>query len=225
MNLMTNLIKTIFKILRFLFQATIIPVLIFLIGLLFSHIMRAYDDPLIKAVRAKDINQVESLLKHGANVNVSENTFLRDSLNPIHIASEFGPIENVKLLLDHGADVNTKTVHNVTPLHFAAQGKNIFIANLLIERGARVDAEDYDGRTPLDWIAGKKWASSEMIDFLELREDVLIIRQKVHSKDEYDRFLDLAEKDKEFRQLKNITRLRSDQEFKDYIDQLKKCGQ
>lgn len=170
MDFIKNFSKKLFNILNFLFQAFIVPVLIIFLGVLSIYIIREFDDPLIRAVRAKDVNQVEFLLKHGANVNVLERTFSRDALNPIHLASEYGPIEIVKLLLDHGADVNTKTSFNATPLHFAAQGKYISIAKLLIDRGAQVDAKDNAGRTPLNWIEGKEWASPEMIDFLKFQK-------------------------------------------------------
>lgn len=60
---------------------------------------------------------VKILLENG-NVNV--NVEGSDSLYPIHYASMNDNLDTVKLLIENGAIINTKTLEDITPLHLAA---------------------------------------------------------------------------------------------------------
>lgn len=55
----------------------------------------------------------------------------------------------ILLLLENGADANTKPFWGGTPLHLAAQHGHIGIACALVKSGASVDAVDADGRCAL----------------------------------------------------------------------------
>ena len=81
---------------------------------------------------AIDINKVgivQSLLKHGANVNAVDqfgsgsSQYARDP-------------EIVKLLIDHGARVNYRNIHGVSPMTSAASQGNVKKMILLAEAGA-----------------------------------------------------------------------------------------
>lgn len=72
------------------------------------------------------------------------------------LASQYGHVEIVRLLLDAGEDPNRYNppgchAHS-TPLHQAAYSGYEPVVRLFVERGARLDLRDtvYDG-TPLDW--------------------------------------------------------------------------
>lgn len=63
-----------------------------------------------------------------------------------------GHYEVVKLLIEHGADVNArKGTYNTVeiPLMYAVQYERFDIAKLLIDNGADVNTKDNDGKTPL----------------------------------------------------------------------------
>jgi hypothetical protein len=64
-------------------------------------------------------------------------------------ASEKGDIKKVTLLLENGADVNTKDNDGWTPLMHAAEKGHKEVVELLIEKGADVNTKDNDGWTPL----------------------------------------------------------------------------
>ena len=61
-------------------------------------------------------------------------------------AAENGHLDNVRVLIEQGADVNHRADRGYTPLHFAGTPE---IAELLIQHGADLEAMDGKGDTPL----------------------------------------------------------------------------
>ncbi len=59
----------------------------------------------------------------------------------------------LKLLLDDGADPDTKDVAGWSPLHYARN--NADLTKLLLEEGANPNIRTRDGDTPLHLVAGK----------------------------------------------------------------------
>ena len=59
---------------------------------------------------------------------------------PLHYCAKNDFVEVAKLLLQSGAQVNSKTNEGNTPLHFAAYFNRIDMLKLLIENGAQIDA-------------------------------------------------------------------------------------
>ena len=132
------------------------------------------------------------LIENGANVNAKINSSFNIKINgeitnvlenftPLHLAVMNDNIETAKLLIEHGADVNTtdavytplyevrslqmiklliengaNVLHTnrfgTTPLHLARTAQ---IAKVLIENGADVNAESYGETTPLHSLLGK----------------------------------------------------------------------
>jgi ankyrin repeat protein len=72
----------------------------------------------------------------------------------LHQAAADGDIEQVKLLISKGADVNAKDGEEKTPLHHAAKAGKMEIVQMLVEAGSDVNAKDRRGRTPLR-LAGR----------------------------------------------------------------------
>lgn len=100
--------------------------------------------PLKQAIGEGDINAFRDLLNKGANVNES---VLCDDLAglsygsfPLLIcAAGYGNNDAIKLLLDKGVDINTKSTFGWTALSSAAYEGKTKTAQLLIDRGADVD--------------------------------------------------------------------------------------
>ena len=108
------------------------------------------------------------LITQGANVNTR---LLNTGETPLHnaIAKADRPhfVFVVQLLLEHGADVNAKTVAGMetgafmrdvrtrgeTPLHRAAAYADERIVSLLLEHGADREARDVNGDSPLSWAS------------------------------------------------------------------------
>ena len=95
--------------------------------------------------------------------------------NPLIInAAVNGQVEEVKSLLDLGADVNVRNGSDWTPLHFAAWNGHSTVASILLQNDARVDAVTIYRSTPLHlaWKGG-----------LEVAEVLIISGAKIDARD------------------------------------------
>ena len=90
------------------------------------------------------------LLEQGVDVNVLD----ENHNTPLHSASSCGLLENVQLLLDHGAKSDAENVHGQIPLHLVSQrqayrDENANVTRLLLQQGIDVNARDKQQATPL----------------------------------------------------------------------------
>ena len=107
------------------------------------------DRKLFKAASKGDLKGIEEALKAGANIEKKASAFLNYSMAPLNIAALNGYPEALRLLLDKGADINTRDSYGETPLMNAILKKNIKSATLLLERGADPKAGASAGRSAL----------------------------------------------------------------------------
>ena len=113
-------------------------------------LLKRAGDALYWSARAGDLSQCESLLAIGANVNHVRGV---NNHTPLHAASLGGRTPVVKLLIEHGADIEAKNRIGSTPLHCAAQEGHLATARLLVTRGARTDAATEYGVMPIHLAA------------------------------------------------------------------------
>lgn len=114
-----------------------------------SWLSRAAPDPTITKL----------LLENGQTVARS---------GALHMAALRGALESMRLLIDHGADVDERLPEDGlprsrrslyaswTPMHFAAYGGQRDAVNLLENEGARTDVEDENGKTPFQLLAERQ---------------------------------------------------------------------
>ena len=67
---------------------------------------------------------------------------------PINIAATRGSIDEMILLLAHGADINAAGEHGYLPIHNAVEQDKVEAISWLIEHGALVNARNDIGLTP-----------------------------------------------------------------------------
>lgn len=72
-----------------------------------------------------------------------------DNWSALHLACNEGHFEVIKLLIEHGSDIEAKTSMERRPLHFVAMKGYYEILMLLIENNCFINAQDMDFCTPL----------------------------------------------------------------------------
>ena len=65
--------------------------------------------------------------------------YFQEQQTPLHIAARLGNVDNVVLLLQHGASPNAVTKDQYTPLHIAAKEGHEEVASVLLEHDANLN--------------------------------------------------------------------------------------
>ena len=109
------------------------------------------DRELFQAIENGNAEQVQGLLKEGANPN-AVNEYGESALQ---LAVEKGSFEMVEALIQEGADVNkvATALEAQAPLLVAAEKGDEKIVELLLEAGADVDYKDEQGKTALHYTS------------------------------------------------------------------------
>ena len=114
---------------------------------------------LIRESARNELNEMRRQLRMGADVDYVDMKMIGGvdmSFTPLIMASNFGHVPAVTLLIESGADVNMpEPCGGLTALHASAQQGNVPVMQLLISKGARIDASCKLGRTPLHGAAVK----------------------------------------------------------------------
>ena len=110
--------------------------------------------PLHFAAMGGHVDAARALLEAGADPNaMSRHRFVK--VRPLHTATALdissGDPEIVRVLLEHGADVNGRSDEGgFTPLHNASGSGAAELVRILLEHGADPNATTDDGRTSAD---------------------------------------------------------------------------
>uniref|UniRef100_A0A8C6RGH6 Protein fem-1 homolog A n=1 Tax=Nannospalax galili TaxID=1026970 RepID=A0A8C6RGH6_NANGA len=126
----------------------------------------------------------------------------RNGFTPLHMAVDkettnvgryrvgvFPSLPVVKVLLDCGADPDSRDFDNNTPLHIAAQNSCPAVMNTLIEAGAHVDATNAFKKTAFELLDEKLLARSTMQPFNHVSLQCLAARALDRNKIPYKGFI------------------------------------
>ena len=110
-----------------------------------------YIDPIIiHAALDGHLLLLEFLCSIGVNVHQARS---RSFPSPLHAAIHDEQLPVIRLLIQHGADCNTRYSDGQTPLFYAVTKISLDVVRLLVEMGgASVDIRDDHGRTAINWI-------------------------------------------------------------------------
>jgi tetratricopeptide (TPR) repeat protein len=117
------------------------------------------------AVTAGDIDRIKQLLSQDPSVLESTADRGGAGLTPLQTACLKDNVDVVRLLLDHGANIEAHWwINNATPLLLALHSKCSQVAMFLVSKGANVKARDKMGRTTLKYATEQK--NDELIKLL-----------------------------------------------------------
>jgi ankyrin repeat protein len=119
------------------------------------------DDLLAQAIKSKNLEIVQILLKAGVKLNAIANDYDRGTA--LHLAVEAKRLDMVAALLGAGAKTEVKNRYGYTPLHLAVRNGNIELVKMLLMAGADPKSKNDDDETPLDLAE-----SREKLEIIEL---------------------------------------------------------
>ena len=96
-----------------------------------------------------------ALLSHGASANSTKGELGQTALHLVLKGNRRGQdgIRIVRLLLEHGADVNAQDSNKETPLHLASYYGEFAIVRALLIHGANPNGANIHGQTPLHLLS------------------------------------------------------------------------
>uniref|UniRef100_A0A1I8EX71 ANK_REP_REGION domain-containing protein n=1 Tax=Wuchereria bancrofti TaxID=6293 RepID=A0A1I8EX71_WUCBA len=104
------------------------------------------EDIFLSACLSGDLEEVQTLLSDGANINTST----VDGLTALHQAVIDGKPKMVQFLVEHGANVNAQDNEGWTPLHAAACCGNVDLVEYLCAGGADLSVTNSDKELAVD---------------------------------------------------------------------------
>jgi ankyrin repeat protein len=152
--------------------------------------------PLLRAAKALDAPAVKLLVEFGAKLDLPNNA----GITPVMAAAGMGSVDadtrgvyttedtpqrsvdTLRILLDAGADVNSRDPRGQTPIHAASfWGWNAAV-QFLFDRGADPAVKDNGGKTPIDSAMGRNGGNSRGGQRIDVHEDTARLLEQLIEK-------------------------------------------
>ena len=121
-------------------------------SLLSHHAVAKYMD-LTRAMQYLGSRNLSLILDRGADIEARDSDYKK---TPLMCASESGSVEAVKILLEHGARVESRDYVGHTALSYAASNARLDVVSLLLQHDSDPNLEDYNWTSPLIAAASGK---------------------------------------------------------------------
>ena len=118
--------------------------------------------PLIIASNCNNLNVVNSLIKHGANIHLVDR-YGRTALHYSITVVDHDSVTVLRSLIKNGADVNALTNDKCSPLMMSSLSGSVNVVTILVENGANMDIQNQDGDTALHYAVCATRNSSEVV--------------------------------------------------------------
>ncbi len=122
------------------------------------------------AIRNNNFEEVKQCIENNKN-SVHEKADDDHQATPLHLASYFGLLNIVKLLIENDANLEAKAKGGWTPLSLACFERRLKVVKFLIEQGADLTAKNHSNDTPLNYINEERLAFDDW--FPEHRKELL----------------------------------------------------
>jgi ankyrin repeat protein len=109
------------------------------------------DRPIFAAVKSCDADRVRRILARDRRAVWRR--IKKSRAMPLHWAARKCGPQVVRLLLDRGAPLTSRTRTGAMPLHWAAARGRVDTIKYLLDRGAWLEAKTFRGATPMHWAA------------------------------------------------------------------------
>ena len=116
---------------------------------------------LAEVAKRGDLEAVSRLLESGVDVDMEDN---KPHATALMWAAHEGYPDIVRLLIEHGAEIDKRKVTSETALCFAAQQGWIEAIKVLVQHGADVNISGWQGASALE--AARKKGHQEVEDYL-----------------------------------------------------------
>jgi len=130
-----------------------------------EYLELANRTPLMYAACYGSVVVLEAMVSASVNIDIDTPNQL-GRWTALHFASDAGRLDNVKVLLEHGASVDRPSGSDRTALHIACVKGNLDIVSTLIDHGADLGCKDLDG-----WLALHFASYNKHIEIVKLLLD------------------------------------------------------
>lgn len=131
------------------------------------------SDKFYSAIRENNLAQLKALLGQPGNEAVTDDR----GMTPLMYAAENGSVEAMRLLIDHGAEVNAQNAFGSTALIWSVSDPAK--VRLLLDHGAQVNTVAKSGRTALI-VAGFTNPSAEVVRLLLAKGAKVDVMDRTH---------------------------------------------
>ncbi len=138
---------------------------------------QVWDFGLLFALRRGDLDVSRHAIELGADVNTSEADFMPALHSAVgHNDRKIGDsiperFECVKLLLDHGADIEKRNSDGEKAISYAARRGMVEIVEFLLDRGANYENVDGRSHTLVEVVYNECYTDAYLIDMLRQRPE------------------------------------------------------
>ena len=117
---------------------------------------------MIIASNCNNLDVVNSLIKHGANIHLVDR-YGRAALHCSITVVDHDSVTVLRSLIKNGADVNALTNDKCSPLMMSSLSSSMNVVTILVENGANMDIQNQDGDTALHYAVCATRNSSEVV--------------------------------------------------------------
>ena len=112
------------------------------------------------AIAKGDYANAMKMIEQGTDIEAKDTG---PGASPLHYAVMKGSLPMIGMLLQRGADVNSRTKSGTTPLHTAVLYNHFESAEYLLDKGAEVNSKSSSGVTPLELARTAKYKHIEKL--------------------------------------------------------------